>query len=206
MTAYRIGIFLIISALLVLFSTFLPATLQELKYTLKRPQMGSPTVLVDHATTSPPDEQAIYPANLDFTVIVPKIGANVPVIANVDPQNSREYQKALKEGVAQAKGSALPDQSGNTFLFAHSSQNLAIANRYNAVFYLLHKLQKDDDFYLVYRKQIYHYKVSEVKKVAPSSFEYVAGNQLEHTATLMTCWPPGTTLQRLLVIGTLQSE
>lgn len=141
----------------------------------------------------------------DFSIIIPKIGANAKVIAKIDPASSKEYQLALTKGVAHAKGTATPDQPGNTFLFAHSSDSFFNANTYNAVFYLLNKLQPDDNFYIAYKEKLYKYKVVKTQIVSPTEINYYDKTQAdsEYTATLMTCWPPATTLKRLVVVGVL---
>jgi len=142
----------------------------------------------------------------NFSVVIPKIGASAKVIANVDPANSKEYQMALTQGVAHAKGTSLPDQAGNTFLFAHSSDSFFHANTYNAVFYLLNKMEIGDEFYLVYKESLYKYRVIKSAVVDPTETNYynlVLGNE-GRTATLMTCWPPATTLKRLLIVGELE--
>jgi len=150
-------------------------------------------------------EPKLIPADEDFSIIVPKINANSKVIENVDPYNSAEYQVRLTEGVAHAKGTSLPNEPGNTFLFAHSSDNFYNANRYNSVFYLLNKLENGDIFYIVKDRTLYEYSVTEKSIVSPDHIEYLTGTSSEQTATLMTCWPPGTTSQRLVLVGNLVS-
>lgn len=117
--------------------------------------------------------------------VPPKIEANVKVVKNIDPFNEKAYQVGLTKGVAHARGTALPGHAGNTFIFAHSSGNWYEANRYNSIFYLLHRLKKD-------RKKIV--EAGDVKYLENT-------NQNTSTVTLMTCWPPGTTLKRLIVRG-----
>jgi LPXTG-site transpeptidase (sortase) family protein len=68
----------------------------------------------------------------------------------------------------------------------------------------LNKVQKDDLFYVVYEKKIYKYKVTDVKIVDATEINYMAGAKFKSTVTLMTCWPAGTTLKRLVVVGLLQ--
>ena len=50
----------------------------------------------------------------------------------------------MSEGVAQAKGTAVPGEEGNVFIFSHSGSDFYQADRFNAVFYLLDKLGKGD--------------------------------------------------------------
>ena len=131
-----------------------PVLNEELKYRFTQ-QKNSETQTV--SLTKSNDKRVINPVDNDFGVVVPKIGANAKVIKDVDPFNAHTYQQALTQGVAHAKGSPVPDEFGNTFLFAHSSDNFYNANRYNSVFYLLSKLESDDIFYLTFDNQLYKY-------------------------------------------------
>lgn len=151
--------------------------------------------------TSQPINTKIAPVDTEFGIIISKIGANSAVIENVDPTNSLLYQLALSKGVAHAMGSALPGQPGTVFIFAHSSLNFYEAKKYNSVFYLLHWLKPADEIGIVYRRQLYRYQVTEVKQVESSKVEYLYQYQPEERLILMTCWPPGTTLKRLLVVA-----
>src|SRR5258708_36774084 len=67
-------------------------------------------------------------------ITIPKVHAQAPIIANVDPWNESVYRFALEKGVAQAKGTALPGQKGMVFLFAHSSGPPWKQTHYNTVF------------------------------------------------------------------------
>ncbi|MBU1133229.1 sortase, partial [Patescibacteria group bacterium] len=111
--------------------------------------------------------------------------------------------QALTKGVAHAKGTVLPGEVGNSFYFAHSSNNFYNANRYNSVFYLLRKMESGESFFLVYEGNIFEYKVLEVKIVESETVEYLEGTTDKKLAILMTCWPPGTTIERLVVVGEL---
>lgn len=141
------------------------------------------------------------PIDTDFGIVIPKIGANAKVIADVNPFNSNEYQRALAQGVAHARGSSLPGEPGNVFIFSHSSANFYEAGRYNSIFYLLNKLEPGDEIKLYYQGQPLIYRVSETKIVPAGAVNYLKSGSGEQTLTLMTCWPAGTTLKRLLVIA-----
>jgi len=140
-----------------------------------------------------------------FSIVVPKIGANSKVISDVDPYDSKIYQVALTKGVAHAKGTSYPGEPGNSFFFAHSSDNFYNANRYNSVFYLLNKLENGDNFYLVYENWVYKYEVTEKSIVKADAVEYMSESS-KKIATLMTCWPAGTTISRLVVVGKLVED
>ena len=97
--------------------------------------------IVYQVTKSSPSKTEIKPVNTDFSIVIPKIKVNAKVVKNVDPFDSRIYQKALTQGVAHAKGSGLPGFPGNTFIFAHSAINWFQASQYNSIFYLINKLE-----------------------------------------------------------------
>lgn len=183
-----IGGILIVIALFIPLNTFSPVLKAELSYQFSKNSSKN-----------------IIPVNTDFSIVIPKINANAKVVKNVDPFNSKIYQKALTQGVAHASNTATPDISGNIFIFAHSAGNWYQANQYNAVFYLLNKLIKDDQIILYYQNKKYTYLVKEVKFVSGSDIQYLKGSFGQHQLTLMTCWPPGTTLKRLLIIAELQN-
>ena len=183
-----IGGILIIIALFIPLSIFSPVLKSEVSYQLSSRNLN----------------KEIIPVDTNFSIIIPKINANTKVINNVDPFNSHEYQIALTRGVAHAKGSSTPNSGGNTFIFAHSAGNWYQANQYNAVFYLLNKLTKGDEIIVYYQNQAYHYSVTDTKLVNGNEINYLTGNS-SNQLTLMTCWPPGTTLKRLLIIAHLKN-
>lgn len=194
----KAGFAAIFLAWLILYLTFYPVVTHELQYHLKKLLRSEPI------TNFAPDvvaEKVTVPVDEEFGIIIPKIDANSKVITNVDPYNSREYQVALTKGVAHAKGSVLPNESGNVFIFSHSSANFYDAARYNSVFYLLNKMEKGDEIYIFYKKEKIKYLVTDKKIVDPTAVNYLTGDKRKKTLTLMTCWPPGTTLKRLLIIA-----
>lgn len=152
------------------------------------------------------EKSAIEPVNREFAIVIPKISANAPVIADVDPNNASEYQQQLTRGVAHAKGTALPDKEGNVFIFAHSATDFFQANRYNAIFYLLNKLVAGDEIFIYYRGLKYRYLVTEKNIVAADRVDFLRQPEAGRTLTLMTCWPAGTTLKRLIVQADISPE
>lgn len=185
------GVILIIIALAIPVSTFAPVLKSEINYQLNK------------NNTKPVE---ILPSDPEFSIVIPKINANTKVIKNVDPFDSNIYQRALTQGVAHAKDTSTPDKSGNTFIFAHSAGNWYEANQFNAVFYLLNKLETGDEIIVYYQSQKYIYSVDEIKFVKPDEINYLSNQQNTNRLTLMTCWPPGTTLKRLVVISTLKND
>jgi len=150
--------------------------------------------------------EALIPKDPNFSIIIPKIGANAPVISSVDPADEKIYLSALQKGVAHALGTAFPGEGGHVFLFAHSTDYIWNVGYYNAVFYLLYKLEKGDDVNLFYKGQRYVYQVVDKVIVDPSQVEYLTRKTNREFLTLQTCWPPGTTLKRLLIFAVRKIE
>ncbi len=156
---------------------------------------------LDYSVSKPVTTEA--PIDREFGIVISKIKANAKVVPNVDPFNSKIYQKALTRGVAHAKGSVFPGRPGNSFIFAHSSENFYEALRYNSVFYLLNKLEKGDQIEIYFNQKQYTYVVEEKKFVQAADVNYLNPKTDRSLLTLMTCWPPWTNLKRLLIINSL---
>jgi sortase A len=200
------GIFFVTVALVLLFLIFKNVLWEEIKYTFRfQPKEYVVKFQEPSVKSNFTKAEYIQPIDSEFSIVIPKIGANAKVIPNVDPYDSQEYQQKLTQGVAHAKGTVFPGQVGNTFLFAHSSENFYEASKYNSIFYLLEKLTKGDYFYIAYQNVIYKYEVTEKKIVGADEIKYLQKIENGPTATLMTCWPAGTTFKRLIVVGRISN-
>ena len=138
-------------------------------------------------------------------ISIPRISAYAPLIDDVDPWNEQEYRRALKDGVAIARGFAKPGETGTSFIFAHSSDSPWNITSYNTVFLRLGELKPGDIVELNYNGQSHKYSVSHSVEVWPNEVENLTrtfGDQL----ILQTCTPIGTSLKRLLVFATLIKE
>lgn len=136
----------------------------------------------------------------DYGITIPSLYLDEPVIFNVDPNDKPAYTAALKKGIAHASGTGFPDSPGVGYYFAHSSSP-ELRTQFNAVFYLLGKLQTGDDIYIWHEQKRFHYVVTETKETDPSDVSFLNQPYPEETIVLQTCWPPGTTQRRLLVFG-----
>jgi sortase A len=209
-----IGNFLLLFAIFGVIATFGPALFYEAKYQVIKARGvdfkiasqdsanqltgGTQTTFGDLLTGS--KEQEITPPDTEFSIVIPKIGASAKIFPNVDPSDENAFLPVLKKGVAHAQGSVFPGGRGNIFLFAHSTDNFWDAAQYNAVFYLLKDLKEGDLIVVFYQGKRHDYYVTKNTTVDPSDTSFI-----DHAATgteqliLQTCWPPGTTLERLLV-------
>lgn len=145
--------------------------------------------------------ETIRPIDPEFSIVIPKIAANARVIKNVNPADADDYLDKLQFGVAHAAGTYLPGQGGHVFLFAHSTDYVWNIGTYNAVFYLLYKLNVGDEVNIFHEGRRHVYLVTEKKVVEPTDVQYLTAKTESEFLTLQTCWPPGTTLKRLLVFA-----
>ncbi|MBI2263149.1 sortase [Candidatus Berkelbacteria bacterium] len=132
---------------------------------------------------------------IDNTLYIAKTDTEAPVIFNVEAAQILNY---LEKGVVHFKGTALPGEKGNVFITGHSSNYPWRQSPYNTVFALLDKLEKKDQIALVYQNKKYLYEVAEVFTVKPKDV-WVMQETEEPVLTLMTCYPLGTNLKRLIV-------
>ena len=213
-----LGNFMVLMSLVLIGKTLLPPLWQEINYALKHYRQVETKVVATSPTSPTPTSipnnpfqtllnqlnqttQVITPVDIQFGIVIPKISANSKIVANVDASSYDEYIQALQHGVAHALGTAFPGDNGHIYLFAHSTDNILSVGTYNAVFYLLYKLEPNDEVLLFYQGQKHRYKVTSKRVVNPNEVHYLTRSSAEEFLTLQTCWPPGTTLQRLLVFA-----
>ena len=142
----------------------------------------------------------IIPSDANFSIIVPKIGINAAVVSAVDPAN---YDEALQKGVAHASTSFFPNENGAVYLFSHSTNYEWFVKDLNAVFYLMKNLESGDLVILIYKGTRYTYTLTEKRVVSPKDVSYMAPIEGKKMLILQTCWPPGSTSERLLVFADL---
>jgi sortase A len=210
------GNFLLLFALFGVISTFGPALFYEAQYQIIKARGVTFTVadntgaakLAGGGGASFGDlltgskKQEIAPPDTEFSIVIPKIGASAKIFPNVDPSSENQFLPVLLEGVAHAQGSVFPGGHGNIFLFAHSTDNFWDAGRYNAVFYLLKDLKEGDLVVVFYQGKRYDYYVTGQRTVDPTDVSFITNAETgSEQLILQTCWPPGTTLERLLVFA-----
>lgn len=190
--------------------TMLPVVAMEVQYAL-RPKSNNlaliPTDLPLVTTPQPTPTAEPTPASAEeiFSVRIPKIEAESVVVPNVDAGDSKVYMKALQKGVAHALGTGLPgvpsEINRTIYLFAHSTSAPSLVRFYNAQFYLLHKLEPGDEIEVTFWRKTYLYRVTEKRVTEPDDVSFLVPQTEKELLVLATCWPPGTTNKRLLVLA-----
>lgn len=125
-------------------------------------------------------------------LIIPKIGVDTPIVEG-------ENDKALLKGAWHLPSTSSPGEIGNVVITGHRFRFLPPNN---TTFYLLDKLNENDEIIIIWEDSEYRYKVKEIKIVNPDQTEILA-QAPKPTLTLFTCTPLFTTKQRLVVISEL---
>jgi LPXTG-site transpeptidase (sortase) family protein len=138
-------------------------------------------------------------ASLPFYIEIPSLKLYEKVHANINPNNPDEYETALETGVAHARNSAFPGQEKMIYIFGHSTNGLWNVETYNAVFYQIKDLAIGERIILHFGGERFFYKVSAQDIVTSTEINFVNNRQEDNILLLQTCWPPGTSWQRLFV-------
>lgn len=138
----------------------------------------------------------------DPTLIVPALGVTAPIIFTASTSD-RDILEDLKRGVVHYVNSAMPSEQGNVFIIGHSSNYPWEGGEYNYVFAFLNKLQPGDVAYIDFQSRRYVYTMTSKRAVEPSDLSVTARTN-GHNLSLMTCYPTGTTSQRLIAFFELK--
>jgi LPXTG-site transpeptidase (sortase) family protein len=137
----------------------------------------------------------------DFKLIIPKLDLNADVSPSIDLLNPKSWQSALKKGLAHAPHSSFPNQPSTPYVFGHSTDYPWNIQAYNALLYSLNDLVLNDQIFISFKKEPYRYRVTDKQIIKADDLSYL--NSIDQNRlVLQTCWPPGTTLKRLVVVAT----
>jgi sortase A len=136
-----------------------------------------------------------------FSIYIPKIDAKSKVLSNVDAGRATSYLAALADGVAHAKGTNFPGQGKTVYLFSHSTDSPVNVAKYNAVFYLLRKLEKGDRIVVYFLDQEHDYVVTDKFTTKANDTSWLKDDGSGERLVLQTCDPPGTSWNRLIVVA-----
>lgn len=203
------GLFMVLISIFGLILVYIPLGIAEANYAFSKTELFKVVKIAEkqaaHDKNKKPGEANLPDTWLvpdeNYSIYIPKIFAKSKVVANVDAGNAKEYLPALQKGVAEAKGLSHPGETGTTFLFAHSVGTSVDFARYNAVFYLLDKLTLGDGVEVMYKGKNYKYEVVDRQILAANDVQYLIPQKLSERLVLQTCYPPGTSWKRLVVVA-----
>lgn len=99
---------------------------------------------------------------------------------------------------------SLPGEYGNVAIFGHSTlPQLYNPKDYKTIFTYLSSLEKGDKIYVNVGEFEYQYEVSTLFIVKPKDISVLDQKKDDSYLTLITCEPPGTWLERLVVTAKL---
>lgn len=137
-----------------------------------------------------------------FTLTIPKLVISEALVetnsTNLSPETSLGHYK----------GSSLPGQVGNSFIYGHSVLPWFFnPKNYKTIFSTLDNLKIGDEFFINYNNKELKYKVESKETLHPDKVNPIGDLKPkftnESTVTLMTCYPAGTRAKRLLVNAVL---
>lgn len=147
----------------------------------------------------------------DNRIIIPKIGKNIPLVdvrldSGFDLDHVENiFMEELQKWVVRYPGTSLPWQTGNAFIFWHSSNYPWMKGQYNDVFALLDKLSPGDEIIVYYWQKKFTYTMKEKTVVKPGNVKALQSRDPnKKELSLMTCWPIGTNINRLIVFAELK--
>jgi len=151
--------------------------------------------------SGPPQKQRIVFAEKPFTLTIPKIGVDSWVLPNIEAASEASYKPALEQGLAHALGSGFPGQGKLVFIFGHSTNYEWFVAELNAIFFKLKDLEIGDEIEAGQDEKTITYQVIEKKIIEAEELAFIKENLDKDILVLQTCYPPGTTWKRLIIIA-----
>lgn len=140
-----------------------------------------------------------------MSLTIDSIGINnIRVTPNVDSYNEEVYNQYLKLGLAHFKGTPLPGDGGNSFIYGHSAVESFFNNHQNlpeTIFSKLNNIDIGAEVDIKKDDQTLKYIVRSKKIVSPEDFSILETKDNKETVTMMTCWPLGIGTKRLIVVA-----
>ena len=141
----------------------------------------------------------------DMYIDIESIGIeHITITPNVESADEEVYNRYLKRGVAHFKGTPLPGDGGNSFIYGHSSVESFFSRHQDlpeTIFTRLENIEVGDDVYISRDGEEIHYIVRKKKIVEATDFSILDTQGDKETVTLMTCWPLGIGTKRLIAVA-----
>lgn len=138
----------------------------------------------------------------NFLLTIDKIGLqSAVVIPEVDANNSQSYKQALKMGLVHAKGSAVPGEGKMVYIFGHSTNYAWFVQEINALLYQIEKVELGDKIKIEYNGEHFLYHIFDKQIVKTNDLHLLKEITNEDILVIQSCYPPGTTLKRLLLFA-----
>lgn len=138
-------------------------------------------------------------------LLIGSLGIKAPIVY-IQEKNEKTYQSALMEGVVHFPDTALPGQTGNCYIFGHSSDYIWGKGKYKSIFATLPSIKKGEFIEITDQAgNAFVYEVFDSFVVAANESSVLSqetgGKKL---LTLQTSYPIGTALKRFIVQAELK--
>lgn len=131
-----------------------------------------------------------------YSISIPSIGIQDATVSINDED--------LTKHLVQYPQTAFPGQMGSPVIFGHSTlPQLFDQKKYTTIFSTLPKLKIGSDIFVKYNGSEYTYRITKTHEVKPNELWVLKQDFSNKKIKVITCVPPGTTLRRLVVEGTL---
>ncbi|MDO8443454.1 MAG: sortase [Candidatus Azambacteria bacterium] len=139
----------------------------------------------------------------NYYLYIPKIEVLAPAIRFKD-NSEKNVLAILEKGVGlYVNNSQLPGKAGRAVILGHSSKETWYHRdgQYSYNFALLDKLQKGDEIYVVFEGKKLIYKVFSNDILTPEKTNEILSQKPKGDSeiALITCWPIGFSLKRVLI-------
>jgi LPXTG-site transpeptidase (sortase) family protein len=163
-----------------------------------------PKVAGANTTANEARDAVTLDTNVSGEIDIPSLKIAAPLIWTKDIKN---FETDLPNGLVHYPGTPLPGEIGTSYISGHSSNYVWIKGKYNNVFENLNKLKKYDSFTISAKDTsgktvIFHYVVSS-SGIFSANDQAQFANIGKSTVGLSTCWPVGTSANRLVVFAQL---
>ena len=158
-----------------------------------------------------PDTQSQRRVNIDkdyredMYITIESVGIrDIIISSNVESSRESVYNQYLKRGVAHFRGTPLPGDGGNSFIYGHSAvESFFSRNRDlpETIFSRLNDIDIGQQVVVNRDDNVLEYVVRNKKIVEPDDFSILQPIYNKETVTLMTCWPLGLGTKRLIVVA-----
>lgn len=129
---------------------------------------------------------------------------DIRITPNVESSDEKIYDQYLKFGLAHFKGTPLPGDGGNSFIYGHSAVQSFFSRHSNlpeTIFTKLEGIDIGDTVNVKREEENLKYVVRNKKIVSPDDFSILKTQGDKETLTMMTCWPLGVGTKRLVVVA-----
>lgn len=132
-----------------------------------------------------------------YTISLPSIGVTNAAVSTADTD--------LGKHLVHFGGSALPAQKGTAIVFGHSTlPQLFDPNNYHTILANAYKIKVGDSILVTVNNVTYTYKIYNLLVVNPDDTSVLIQHFDDSYFELITCTPPGTVWQRLIIQAKLQ--